>query len=206
MNEYLLEFAKQLKIQFIRGFVKDPTTLDDAYLNKVRCERSFFFDSFIFSRWFEKCRICFVESSTYWPLAISIHLLVSVWCRFVPCMRNHSVWLELRQTDFLSLLISWTSTGPIFLFASLLGSFFPVICPISGAFIAVPSSRKWRPLPAVSCSQSHGVCYTRKIAYQCSKFAGFLCPVHTPDGAPCGLLNHMTRACQVDFLQLSNSP
>ena len=26
---------------------------------------------------------------------------------------------------------------------------------------------------------------------------GFLCPVHTPDGAPCGLLNHMTAACQV---------
>ncbi|XP_077978209.1 DNA-directed RNA polymerase I subunit RPA2-like [Glandiceps talaboti] len=26
---------------------------------------------------------------------------------------------------------------------------------------------------------------------------GFLCPVHTPDGAPCGLLNHMTASCQV---------
>lgn len=26
---------------------------------------------------------------------------------------------------------------------------------------------------------------------------GFLCPVHTPDGAPCGLLNHLTRACLV---------
>ncbi len=24
---------------------------------------------------------------------------------------------------------------------------------------------------------------------------GFLCPVHTPDGAPCGLLNHITMAC-----------
>ncbi|KAG0486288.1 hypothetical protein HPP92_008383 [Vanilla planifolia] len=24
---------------------------------------------------------------------------------------------------------------------------------------------------------------------------GFLCPVHTPDGTPCGLLNHMTAAC-----------
>lgn len=28
-------------------------------------------------------------------------------------------------------------------------------------------------------------------------FIGFLCPVHTPDGTPCGLLNHMTIACQV---------
>ncbi|KCV69185.1 DNA-directed RNA polymerase I subunit RPA2 [Fonticula alba] len=26
---------------------------------------------------------------------------------------------------------------------------------------------------------------------------GFLCPVHTPDGAPCGLLNHMTHSCRV---------
>ncbi|KAI8873354.1 beta and beta-prime subunits of DNA dependent RNA-polymerase [Ramicandelaber brevisporus] len=26
---------------------------------------------------------------------------------------------------------------------------------------------------------------------------GFLCPVHTPDGTPCGLLNHLTHACQV---------
>lgn len=26
---------------------------------------------------------------------------------------------------------------------------------------------------------------------------GFLCPVHTPDGSPCGLLNHMTSSCKV---------
>ena len=26
---------------------------------------------------------------------------------------------------------------------------------------------------------------------------GFMCPVHTPDGAPCGLLNHLARACLV---------
>ena len=24
---------------------------------------------------------------------------------------------------------------------------------------------------------------------------GFICPVHTPDGAPCGLLNHITKGC-----------
>lgn len=24
---------------------------------------------------------------------------------------------------------------------------------------------------------------------------GFLCPVHTPDGSPCGLLNHITLSC-----------
>lgn len=26
---------------------------------------------------------------------------------------------------------------------------------------------------------------------------GFLCPVHTPDGAPCGLLNHLSHSCKV---------
>eukprot|EP00798_Chlamydomonas_sp_ICE-L_P010691 gene10691-12383_t len=26
---------------------------------------------------------------------------------------------------------------------------------------------------------------------------GFMCPVHTPDGSPCGLLNHFTCACKV---------
>ncbi|KAJ3682242.1 hypothetical protein LUZ60_014815 [Juncus effusus] len=26
---------------------------------------------------------------------------------------------------------------------------------------------------------------------------GFLCPVHTPDGTPCGLLNHMTHVCRL---------
>lgn len=26
---------------------------------------------------------------------------------------------------------------------------------------------------------------------------GFICPVHTPDGAPCGLLNHLTMNCTV---------
>lgn len=26
---------------------------------------------------------------------------------------------------------------------------------------------------------------------------GFLCPVHTPDGSPCGLLNHLAHACEI---------
>src|SRR6059058_931680 len=26
---------------------------------------------------------------------------------------------------------------------------------------------------------------------------GFLCPVHTPDGSPCGLLNHLSHTCQI---------
>lgn len=28
---------------------------------------------------------------------------------------------------------------------------------------------------------------------------GFLCPVHTPDGEPCGLLNHMACNCRKSF-------
>ncbi len=24
-----------------------------------------------------------------------------------------------------------------------------------------------------------------------------MCPVHTPDGSPCGLLNHLTTSCSV---------
>ena len=34
---------------------------------------------------------------------------------------------------------------------------------------------------------------------------GFLCPVHTPDGSPCGLLNHFTAACRI-VAQPSDSP
>ncbi|KAI3444963.1 hypothetical protein Pfo_001628 [Paulownia fortunei] len=45
---------------------------------------------------------------------------------------------------------------------------------------------------------------------------GFLCPVHTPDGEPCGLLNHMTSSCRItsyydsegkvkDFLEVRKS-
>uniref|UniRef100_A0A8D0HDK0 DNA-directed RNA polymerase subunit beta n=1 Tax=Sphenodon punctatus TaxID=8508 RepID=A0A8D0HDK0_SPHPU len=33
---------------------------------------------------------------------------------------------------------------------------------------------------------------------------GFLCPVHTPDGEPCGLMNHMTAVCEI-VTQTSNT-
>lgn len=29
--------------------------------------------------------------------------------------------------------------------------------------------------------------------------SGFLCPVHTPDGSPCGLLNHLTALAGVSL-------
>ncbi|ORX56858.1 beta and beta-prime subunits of DNA dependent RNA-polymerase [Hesseltinella vesiculosa] len=37
---------------------------------------------------------------------------------------------------------------------------------------------------------------------------GFLCPVHTPDGAPCGLLNHLAHKCKVvtDHLDTDHFP
>jgi DNA-directed RNA polymerase I subunit RPA2 len=37
---------------------------------------------------------------------------------------------------------------------------------------------------------------------------GFLCPVHTPDGAPCGLLNHLSHKCKIatEAVDVSNLP
>ncbi|KAL9622874.1 MAG: hypothetical protein Q9160_002800 [Pyrenula sp. 1 TL-2023] len=32
---------------------------------------------------------------------------------------------------------------------------------------------------------------------------GYLCPVHTPDGAPCGLLNHLAHQCQIQTRRLA---
>ncbi|XP_041646218.1 DNA-directed RNA polymerase I subunit RPA2 [Cheilinus undulatus] len=32
---------------------------------------------------------------------------------------------------------------------------------------------------------------------------GFMCPVHTPDGEPCGLMNHMTASCEIVAQSLS---
>ena len=34
---------------------------------------------------------------------------------------------------------------------------------------------------------------------------GFLCPVHTPDGTPCGLLNHMAHKCKITTQNLNVS-
>ena len=33
---------------------------------------------------------------------------------------------------------------------------------------------------------------------------GFFCPVHTPDGAPCGLLNHLSHTCRVSITPVDN--
>src|ERR1043166_2076912 len=47
------------------------------------------------------------------------------------------------------------------------------------------------------------------ISYQLFFFLlGFLCPVHTPDGAPCGLLNHLSHSCRIvtERLKVSKIP
>jgi DNA-directed RNA polymerase I subunit RPA2 len=38
---------------------------------------------------------------------------------------------------------------------------------------------------------------TTKVRKLLPESWGFICPVNTPDGAPCGLLNHLTKSCQV---------
>lgn len=34
---------------------------------------------------------------------------------------------------------------------------------------------------------------------------GFLCPVHTPDGAPCGLLNHLAHTCKITTAECADA-
>ncbi|KAH9977824.1 beta and beta-prime subunits of DNA dependent RNA-polymerase [Lactifluus volemus] len=41
-----------------------------------------------------------------------------------------------------------------------------------------------------------GSCFPKPFPF-IKVFAGFLCPVHTPDGTPCGLLNHLSRTCRI---------
>jgi len=38
---------------------------------------------------------------------------------------------------------------------------------------------------------------TTKVRKLLPEAFGYLCPVHTPDGGPCGLLNHIASACVV---------
>lgn len=34
---------------------------------------------------------------------------------------------------------------------------------------------------------------------------GFLCPVHTPDGSPCGLMNHLSYTCELHIYNAFNT-
>lgn len=48
-------------------------------------------------------------------------------------------------------------------------------------------------LPLFSC---HFMSFPVMDIYVWCRSWGFMCPVHTPDGEPCGLLNHMTSSCR----------
>ncbi len=37
----------------------------------------------------------------------------------------------------------------------------------------------------------------RNSIFEIGLIAGFICPVHTPDGSPCGLLNHLSHKCKI---------
>ena len=72
-----------------------------------------------------------------------------------------------------------------------------------------PSSQRWGqhqsesycPRPGVSHLLSelevHLEWLGDSVVLYVSQFSGFLCPVHTPDGTPCGLLNHLAASCRV---------
>ena len=44
--------------------------------------------------------------------------------------------------------------------------------------------------------EPHGLRKTTTVRKLLPETWGFLCPVHTPDGAPCGLLNHLAHSCR----------
>ncbi len=69
-------------------------------------------------------------------------------------------------------------------------------CIHRGAFFAelkTTTVRKLLPEAWGMCSFTFTFCHAKKLTGD----AGFLCPVHTPDGAPCGLLNHLSRTCRI---------
>jgi len=64
--------------------------------------------------------------------------------------------------------------------------------------------RNSRPPRSESCYLRLGVSSRYSLALAVNKradgrsdFPGFLCPVHTPDGSPCGLLNHLSHSCKI---------
>ena len=50
--------------------------------------------------------------------------------------------------------------------------------------------------------------FLRYDVAQIDEIIGFLCPVHTPDGSPCGLLNHLSHTCKLvtTLLDVSHIP
>lgn len=49
-------------------------------------------------------------------------------------------------------------------------------------------------------------CVTVSLCHCVIRSWGFMCPVHTPDGSPCGLLNHLSASCLVSTDLAAPSP
>lgn len=76
----------------------------------------------------------------------------------------------------------------------------------SGISVKAEKINFWRFLSHFRCVH-RGSFFTEMKTTACRKLYpeawGFLCPVHTPDGSPCGLLNHFAEMCQITNSQSS---
>ncbi|KAG8749455.1 hypothetical protein FRC12_013409 [Ceratobasidium sp. 428] len=66
-------------------------------------------------------------------------------------------------------------------------------CIHRGAFFAELKTTTVRKL----LPEAWGKCFCCNLDDVIYAVSGFLCPVHTPDGSPCGLLNHLSRSCRI---------
>jgi DNA-directed RNA polymerase I subunit RPA2 len=74
-------------------------------------------------------------------------------------------------------------------------------CIHRGAFFSELKTTAVRKLlPEAWGKQYSLICRFHYLSYP---LPGFLCPVHTPDGSPCGLLNHLSRTCRIVTSPLS---
>lgn len=65
------------------------------------------------------------------------------------------------------------------------------------------SARFWSHLKSVHRGAYFVEMKTTKVRKLLPEFWGFLCPVHTPDGGLCGLLNHLSNGCRIQPLDSS---
>lgn len=76
----------------------------------------------------------------------------------------------------------------------------------SGITVKAEKINFWRFLAHFRCIH-RGQFFTEMKTTACRKLYpeawGFLCPVHTPDGSPCGLLNHLSELCEITNSQAS---
>lgn len=77
---------------------------------------------------------------------------------------------------------------------------------VTGITVKAEKINFWRFLAHFRCVH-RGQFFTEMKTTACRKLYpeawGFLCPVHTPDGSPCGLLNHFSELCQITNSSIS---